>query len=105
MNNKKLISAVQNYDKIKNEIMSDASIVTAENGAVIYARVADIDDKYGIGLVIAGDTSPVVFGLAHIIIKISKKSDISIPVIIEKILFIIAKWEAVEEKRCNDEIR
>lgn len=93
MDNKKLISAVQHFDIIKSEIISDAAIVTAENGAVVYGRVVDIDNKYGSGIIIAGDTAAVLYALAHIIIKLSRRSGYTIPTIIRAISDITSELE------------
>lgn len=94
MNNKKLIAAIENFDKIKHEIISDATIVSSENGAVIYARVADLDNKYAIGQLIVGDTPAVLYGLSRAIILLAEKSDYSISTLIETIENIIDSLES-----------
>ena len=93
MNAKKLISAVQNFDKIQSEIMADATIVSSENGAVVYARLVDLDNKYGSGILIVGDTPAVLYAISHIIVKLSKKSDWTIPTIIRTISNITSLLE------------
>lgn len=89
MDSKKLVVSIENFDKIKTAIMSDAAIVTSENGGVVYARVSDLDDNYGAGVLIAGDTPAILYGIADIIIKVSKKSDYTIPTIIKTVINII----------------
>lgn len=93
MDTKKLISAVQHFDRITTDIVSDAAIVTSEKGAVVYARVVDIDDKYGSGIIIAGDAPAVLYAISHIIVKLARRSDYTIPTIIRTIADITSQLE------------
>lgn len=85
MEDNKLVCAIENFDKIKSEIMSDASIVASENGCVIYVRVVDIDDEYGIGTLLTGKTPVLIYAISHIIVKLARRSGHAIPTIIKAI--------------------
>lgn len=74
--------------------MSDATLVGSENGGVVYARVTDHGADYGVGVLIAGNTSPMVYGIANIIIKMSRRTGFSIPGIISAIIDMVNELES-----------
>lgn len=85
--NKRYIVGIENFETIKNAIMTDATEIVAKNGGVVYARVEppNGNKKAETGVIVAGDLFAMVYGIVRIIKRLSDKTGMPEQLILESI--------------------
>lgn len=93
--NKRYIVGIENFETIKNAIMTDATDIVAKNGGVVYARVEPPhgNKKAETGVIVAGDLFAMIYGIVRIIKRLSDKTGMPVTLIIESISDLMEAFE------------